>query len=393
MKILYLPSWYPPDGGSFFVNQIESLSKKGIEASVIYSRNIIGNVIHNPFEIIKIFQPKLYKDNDLKVYQNNYISIPKFKYLPLKLYSIACDQLFRKYLSENGYPDLIHVHSCLWGGYAAKNISEKYGIPFIITEHRGRFTLMNDLAKNQVKEWYTPILSKVFNESSGVILVGGHLYNGLSKYYDKNEIFTEVIPNGIYTDFFKPLYTNNNNCFVFTTVTSLLKLKGIDWLLRSFAAVLKRIEEQKVTLNIVGDGPEKKSLKQLVQNLKIENNVVFHGKLDSEGVRKHLQQSDAFIFPSRFEAQGVAYLEALSSGLPVICSEAIPAECFKEFMGYRVEIDNMEQLSESIYNMVMNYGEFDSKKIRNYAVNEYDFERVAGRIIKFYHKALQQKNA
>jgi glycosyltransferase involved in cell wall biosynthesis len=78
-------------------------------------------------------------------------------------------------------------------------------------------------------------------------------------------------------------------------------------------------------LIIVGDGPERASLEELVAALNLGESVCFTGWLENSEVQKEMARSDALVVPSEFEGYGVAVREALAQGRPVLCSDRVIA--------------------------------------------------------------------
>lgn len=94
------------------------------------------------------------------------------------------------------------------------------------------------------------------------------------------------------------------------------KEKSVDFLLYAFQLIHDRDSQAHFVL--VGDGPEKNSLKQLAKKLNIERNVYFMGLIDQMEMGKVYTDCEIFVFASQTETQGMVILEALASGVPVV---------------------------------------------------------------------------
>lgn len=94
--------------------------------------------------------------------------------------------------------------------------------------------------------------------------------------------------------------------------------KGIDTLLRALPAVLERRPD--ALLLIAGDGPDRVSLERLAAELGVAQSVLWLGALEQERVFELLAALDLFAFPSRFEGFGLAVVEAMAAGLPVVAT-------------------------------------------------------------------------
>jgi L-malate glycosyltransferase len=103
------------------------------------------------------------------------------------------------------------------------------------------------------------------------------------------------------------------------TVKSLAPAYGIDVLLRAFASAAAGRD---VRLLIVGDGPQRDALQQLARQLAIDDLVQWAGAVPHADVPQWLQRLDVYVAASREESFGVAVVEAMACGVPVVVSDA-----------------------------------------------------------------------
>ncbi len=109
--------------------------------------------------------------------------------------------------------------------------------------------------------------------------------------------------------------------FHLLSVGHLVKRKGVDIVLRSFAELYRQYPF--LRLNIVGDGPERASLEEFVQNHGLEEVVTFHGFIPNSEIARFYSSAHLFVSMSHSESFGQMYLEAMASGVPVIASTTI----------------------------------------------------------------------
>jgi glycosyltransferase involved in cell wall biosynthesis len=106
------------------------------------------------------------------------------------------------------------------------------------------------------------------------------------------------------------------------TVARLAYQKGVDVLLRAVADL--RTEGWNVQCTIVGGGYRESAyeqeLRDYVSSRDLTDSVVFAGLLSPEGVARYMASSDLYVQPSRYESQGIAVLEAMASGLPIVAT-------------------------------------------------------------------------
>lgn len=116
----------------------------------------------------------------------------------------------------------------------------------------------------------------------------------------------------------------------------LIARKGVGLAIKSFAKIAKRYNN--VELIIIGDGPERTSLKRMSKILEIEDKVTFTGKLLRDKAWDLLSGGDIFLYPSLRDAVATVVLEAMACGLPVICLNGTgPAQVVEKDIGIVVE--------------------------------------------------------
>lgn len=162
----------------------------------------------------------------------------------------------------------------------------------------------------------------------------------------------EVIPNGVDVDFFKPAKTKKNkDAVVFLTVARLIKRKALDVLIRSASKIKSDIPFE---VQIVGDGDERKNLKNIAKETHIANRIKFLGEVGREKINKVYQGADVFVLSSKNEGMSNALLEAMASGLPIISTMTggVSSNLKNNFLLVKVNdekglTDKMEELLEN----------------------------------------------
>ncbi len=163
------------------------------------------------------------------------------------------------------------------------------------------------------------------------------------------------IYNGVDTDFFNTrvkadkLKENiSKGEKIVLCVSRFMPQKGINYLIKAFAEVLK--EEKKVNLLLVGWGPLEAEYRHLIKQLGIGKNVtIISNMLSQKELRKYYAISDIFVLPSLWEPFGIVLCEAMASGKPVIASHVggIP-EIVTEKTGLLFEKENISELASKI---------------------------------------------
>ena len=110
-----------------------------------------------------------------------------------------------------------------------------------------------------------------------------------------------------------------------TAIGRLVPVKAFEIAIEAVALANQKAGHRVVTLEVIGEGPERKHLEALVRSLNLEGLVEFPGRLSNEAAWRRLRDADALVVTSRFEGYGVVVLEALASGRPVLASDGVIA--------------------------------------------------------------------
>ncbi len=163
----------------------------------------------------------------------------------------------------------------------------------------------------------------------------------------------EVIPNGVSLDKFRNNESRimNQEKIILVTVSRLVEKNGVE----DIVEAMKFLPEN-IVLNIIGTGPRVKNIIFKIKNLKLEERVNLVGNVSNESLPEYLSHADIFIRPSISEGQGIAFLEAMSAGLPVI---ATPVGGIPDFLkdretGLFVPVRSPEAIAEKVLEYINN---------------------------------------
>lgn len=136
----------------------------------------------------------------------------------------------------------------------------------------------------------------------------------------------------------------SNGVSNYTYVGMLIPLKRVDDSLRAFNSAFP---ENNFRFKIIGDGMEYENLKKLTNQLSLETNVEFLGRLDRNHVQEELSSTDCFVMVSESEAFGLVYLEAMAKGCITIgtIGQGIDGVIVDGVNGFLCEAKNVEQLA------------------------------------------------
>lgn len=286
---------------------------------------------------------------------------------------------FKKYTEFFGKPDIIHAHNVVYAGFIAGEISKKYNIPFLITEHSSLHGLQ-DISPKLTKK-----INESFSNANRLIVVSPFLKNLLIKKYNIRNKEIIVIPNLLPADFEKclQLKEKKEKPSKFITVGRMDKNKNHLMLLQSFCNFLK--EEPNARLTLVGDGEERKYLQEFVDVEGINDSVVFKGRLSRVDILNELLISDVFVLPSNFETFGVVLIEALACGLPVISTKSGGPNFFvQEENGVLVKVNSKNDLTRGFKEVNQKFSLFNKEEIRETVIANFGKEKISSLLIKEY---------
>ncbi|MDN3706632.1 N-acetyl-alpha-D-glucosaminyl L-malate synthase BshA [Myroides ceti] len=242
--------------------------------------------------------------------------------------------------------DILHVHYAIphaFAGYMAKKMLEDMGIrlPMVTTLHGTDITLVGNHPN------YKTAVSFSINKSDYVTSVSEDLKKSTYELFDvKKEIhvipnFIEEKLNGFVSVTCKRLLFANDDERIITHISNFRKVKRIQDIIKVFDGIQKKIPAK---LMMVGDGPEKRDAEKLAEELGISDKIIFFG--NSNEVDSILRYSDLFLLPSETESFGLAALEAMACGVPVISSNSggLPEVNVEGVTGYLSNIGDIDDM-------------------------------------------------
>lgn len=308
--------------------------------------------------------------------------------------------------------DVIHAQTEFGVGIFARICSKQLGIPLVSTYHTTyedythyvnfvHAKSIDDLAKKGVAK-----LSQIYGDSSQEVIVPSEKTKELLEKYKVHKDIS-VIPTGLDLEQFHPTkhtiierkqirkefgFEDNDKVIIY--VGRLAKEKSLDIILRAFA--LLKPKNLPIKLLVVGGGPEFDRLVKMNQELNNANNVKFAGPIPSVAISDFYNAADAFVSASQTETQGMTFIEAMASGLPLFArkdevlkdlivenetgyyflDEEDLAKRLEEF--FYIDTDTMNKIHENCLNRVHNYGSDkfcdDILKLYQRVVDEYEEE-------------------
>ena len=355
MHILELPSFFPPHGGLFCLDQAKALKAMGHEVRIV---SVVELSLTKDRQFYFTAPPgeERREMDGVEVFGQYMRAVPKAVRRNISHWTDLCQKAVERYVRRYGRPDVLHAHCCKNAGLAARAISERLGIPFFITEHLSSGLFERDFGEGwQRHVWLKEEMRRTYEGAACVIPVSSELVDDLAPFFGK-AYRHQVISNIVDTDFFCPSLTappppsaspqpspKGEGALRRDTPRPFRegdggKAEGPGESLRPFrfcclaladiygkgydvlAEAMQYLPEN-VELHIAGQGTRSPAMRKLFP----QSRVHLHGFLDKAGVRDLLWRSDALVLPSRSEAQPLVLLEALATGIPAAATESVPA--------------------------------------------------------------------
>lgn len=241
--------------------------------------------------------------------------------------------------------DCIHVHHPMFVGTYALYLGRKYHLPVIYTYHtryedylhylpafrsEGVGGRIRKAAGKMAGNYIVPAYMRWFSNQCDLVFAPSL---GMQRIMRENGITTkiEVLPTGLDDSFYtgdlerqeelKKKYKKEKR-YLFATVSRLEQEKNYGFLLRGIAELKAQIGNC-FRVMIIGDGSQASELKTRTALLGIGDVVEFVGNVPNQEVKDYLGASDAFLFASKSETQGIVLAEAMAAGCPVVAVDAV----------------------------------------------------------------------
>ena len=376
----------------------------GVTTSILMLQRALEKEGHEVF-IVTVGTEKLkYSlENDGKILRLPSINIPHlYDYKLTSVYPIKALNIIRKMKL-----DVIHTNVEFTIGMFARVVSTQLGIPLVHTYH----TMWNDythyITKNNkvldtVTKGAVKYLSVFFGDTTATELIvpTKKIYDLFKDQY-KVKKNIHIVPTGIETErFYKENFKSTEinklkkflrlkkKDFCILTISRIAQEKSIDRLIINHKKLLEKYPNIKFI--IVGDGPDLDKLKNLTKKLKVDDSVIFTGKIAFNNVPLYYQLGDIFVTASKSETQGLTVVEALSASVPVVAvnDESFRNSVIDDYNGYLFDTD--EEYMECISKI---YEDNDIKeRLSNQArisSDNFSSEFFGKKVLKVYETAIE----
>ena len=373
-----------------------------------YSRYSTGGTSVHPTEIARVLSKRnkvFFVTNSSRkevIHENDNLTVYIEKAIT---HGRTLQKIKRAYLIRNNV-DLFHIHDPRSGLFGIIERNK----PLILTTHgyitkeavANKITTENSL----LFKIYLKIQKVSVKRADAVIAVDKRIYEWLMNEIGCDESKLYHIPNGANIDKFSPYidggeirkkYNVTEQGHLIMCARHFVSKNGVEYLIKAMPIILKAYPDTKLLL--VGDGPLKKMLQDIVFKLNLDKNVIFCGIVDHDRIPKYYAASDVSIVPSVHvsgveEATSISLLESMATGKPVVASNigGLKEILSKKNIGILVPDKDPSALAEAVI-YVFDYPDRAKRlgqRAREYIAKNHSWDNVAEQISDVYKLALEK---
>lgn len=391
MRIGIFTDSYPP-----YIN--------GVSTSIVMLQNALEKKGHQVF-IVTVNAEKLsYKyENENKVIRIPGIPTGIYDYRLTGIYPLRAIDKIKKWNL-----DIIHSQTEFGVGTFARIIAKQFDIPLVHTYH----TMYEDYVHYITKGYFNGTSKKIVeyltkfycDKTATELIVPTEKTYKLFKEKYKFDRNVHIIPTGIETERFnrnnypeaalvnlRKKYDIRKDDFIILFVGRMGDEKSVDMLIEGQEYFVKLHKRCKLLL--VGDGPDIDKYQKLTKKLKLENNVIFVGKVPYDEVPLYYQLATIFATASRTETQGLTVMEAHAASLPVLAADdpSFSSMIIDDLNGYLFK--NKKQYKKQVEDLIKNPSKIEKlSKQAKISANRYSPKYFAERVLDVYRLALEGRS-
>lgn len=342
LHVLVVTPFFPSDrneiSGCFVAEPIEQLRQFGVDSSVI--------------AVSPVHYPRKHSSSSAVAEWVRYPQIPGNFGLSSAgklLYTCLLERVRR--LHTVTPIDVIHAHAALPCGHAARLLSRHLRIPFVVTVH-GLDVFHTCALRGIPAAWRRKVSVEVYAAARNVICISGKVQEIL-KAGTPPKTRSTIVHNGVNPNLFSPNLDEVTQLDPqILIVGTLLPGKGHELVLRALGKL--KLSFPTVQCRIIGEGRDRPRFEALAHELGIGQRVQFLGRQSRAQVAEAMRNCLAFVLPSRNEALGCVYLEAMACGKPVIGCRGQGIEELIDHgkNGWLIPADGLEELVQGLSSLL-----------------------------------------
>ena len=279
--------------------------------------------------------------------------------------------------------DLVNSHFLMVSYITLRSMKKelKSDVPIVVTEH---YSALNK-NKNEIPTEIVKKAEFVYHNADRIISVSSALAEKIKENFDVDSDVVFNVFDGRIFDGKKRSHDDDDN-FTFVSAGNLTENKRMNLLIRSFAKAFHGDEH--THLYIFGDGPERDSLEKLIAELKMSDRVFLLGRKPRAVLADFYESADVFALLSKRETFGVAYIEAMASGMPVLaCHSGGPEDFLIPEVGMFTRDEEM-CVAEALKKIKAERKTYNDDFIKKYAHKICGSREIAEQLTEIYERVI-----
>ena len=356
----------------------KSMLKEGVDVSIIDIKS--KNRLQNSLPIIEVPVPERFTGTD--------VQLGLMHKLKRVVYSIDLAFKLKKILKQEKDKVILHFHNqynmFFFLKLTSRNQRKKCFLAY--TNHsyiwHGKW---EEIEETINKRYFQEVYS--MKNADMIYVLNEHTIDTLVKYIGIDKERITLIDNGVNTEIYKPLPTNEMESFwkekglkgkrVFLQIGSVCDRKNQLGAIQLLLPLLKEdIDSFFVYAGGIISEEYQEQIKKFANKMGISEQVVYMGELKpGKDLNKYYNLADAMVFPSKSEGFSLVIIEAMSAGVPVIINESLQFKLSNECLQFSNEMDFLETIKENILDEKRQ--KELSIKVRETVVKNYSWDKVA----------------
>lgn len=374
------PRWFGDHHGTFVYQAARAIQNQGLQVRVIamHSPGSKGSEIWDGMEITR---PR-YLPEKWEILRRETAGIPAiWKKQPLARpvlvpFIIAHSLALARHARDC---DIIHANWTL-SAFAAFLGTFHHRKPYVVTVQG------SDILQAPKTPFVGSITKIILNQAGRVLALSNALAESTLRLGVRPDKVS-IIPNGVDTAFFCPKSSLREPVILY--IGSFIERKGLTYLIDAIPHVVEQFPQ--ISFVFIGGGSQEKLLSDHIHALGLEEKIQLLGELPPRNVRDWLQKAQIFVLPSLEEGLGVALLEALSCGTPVVATQVGGIlDVITPEVGTLVPPADAEALAAALLEILRNPIHWHelSQHARQRALQRYDWSNIAKQIVSIYKEQL-----
>lgn len=317
------------------------------------------------------------------------VARPRYPVLPARLLFTAVAPAMalasRRAFAESAEAGaaFVHAHDIYPSGAAVRRLATPVRLPVVLTVHG------SDLYSNLVRPRWEAEVRASIAAAAAIVCVSAALARDVVLLAGADPARVVVIPDtyDVARFAFTERPDRSGRPLRLVTVGRLVPVKGHDVLIRALAHAVRAGLD--ATLEVVGGGPDRDALERLASAEGLSGRVMFSGPLGDAELPAALGRADAFVLPSRREGFGVALVEALATGMPVVATRSGgPDDIVGQADGILVEPDDAESLAAGLHEIERRFDGYDRRAIAGRVLARFGPGAVGAQLVDAYRAAI-----